>query len=206
MPGPDRFFSELLIAVIAFTSTNIDDLLLLCSLFIDSELRPGSVVIGQFVGMSLLVLMSVLAVHFMVSIPPTWIRLLGFIPLCLGILRLARTLETRSSKLAADLKEAEFVGIEQLRVARMNSGTALATLLTLANGGDNLSVYIPLFAVQRVFIPLYVAVFGVMTVIWCFFASLLTHQHLFRDKLKGYARVIVPWILIALGMKVLLLT
>jgi cadmium resistance protein CadD (predicted permease) len=206
MPSPDRFFSELLIAVVAFASTNIDDLLLLCSLFIDSELRPGSVVIGQFVGMSLLVLVSVLAAHFMVSIPQTWIRLLGFIPLCLGILRLARRWETRSSNLAADLKEAEFVGLEQLRVARMNSGTALATLLTVANGGDNLSVYIPLFAVQRVFVPLYVAVFGAMTVIWCFFASLLTNHHLFRDKLKGYARVIVPWILIALGMKVLLLT
>jgi cadmium resistance protein CadD (predicted permease) len=206
MPSPDRFFSELLIAVVAFASTNIDDLLLLCSLFIDSELRPASVVIGQFVGMSLLVLVSVLAAHFMVSIPPAWIRLLGFIPLCMGILRLARRWETRSSNLAADLKEAEFVGLEQLRVARMNSGTALATLLTVANGGDNLSVYIPLFAVQRVFVPLYVAVFGAMTVIWCFFASLLTNHHLFRGKLNGYARVIVPWILIALGMKVLLLT
>jgi cadmium resistance protein CadD (predicted permease) len=200
----DRFVSELLIAIIAFASTNVDDLLLLSSLFIDSDLRAGSVVVGQFIGMSLLVLISILAAHFMATIPPAWICLLGLFPLCLGILRLEKVPRKRSAKPAPDLKESEFVGIEQLRVPWMNSGAALATLLTLANGGDNLSVYIPLFAVQRAFVPLYVTVFGVMTVIWCFFAYLLTHHHLFRDKLKRYARIIVPWILIALGMKLLL--
>jgi cadmium resistance protein CadD (predicted permease) len=197
-----RFASELLIAVFAFTSTNIDDLLLLSSLFIDSELRAGSVVIGQFVGMSLLVLMSIFAAHLMVSIPPAWIRLLGLVPLCLGILRFVKILGRRLAKPVATLKESEFVGRAQLRISRVKSGTALATVLTLANGGDNLSVYVPLFAVQRAFVPLYVAVFGIMTVLWCFLAYLLTNHDLFRDKLKGCARILGPCILIAIGIKV----
>jgi cadmium resistance protein CadD (predicted permease) len=201
----DRFFSELLIAVVAFTSTNIDDLLLLTSLFIDSELRVGSVVIGQFAGMSLLVLISILAAHLMVSISPAWIRLLGLVPLCLGILRLVKLFGTRPAKRAAEVKEAEFLGRDQLRVSWMNSGAGLATVLTVANGGDNLSVYVPLFAVEWAFIPLYIAVFGVMTVIWCFLAYLLTNHNLFRDKLKGYASVLGPCILIAIGTKVLLI-
>jgi cadmium resistance protein CadD (predicted permease) len=200
----DPYLSELLVAIIAFASTNVDDLLLLSSLFIDSDLRAGSVVVGQFVGMSLLVLISILAAHFMVSIPVASIRMLGAFPLCLGILRLAKIFRTPRLKAATDPKETEFVGKEQVRVSWVKSEAALAALLTLANGGDNLSVYIPLFAVQRSFVPLYVTVFGVMTGIWCFFGYLLTNQRPFRDKLKRYAGMIVPWVLIALGLKVLL--
>jgi len=200
----DPYLSELLVAIIAFASTNVDDLLLLSSLFIDSDLRAGSVVVGQFVGMSLLVLISILAAHFMVSIPVASIRMLGAFPLCLGILRLAKIFRTPLLKAATDPKETEFVGKEQVRVSWVKSEAALAALLTLANGGDNLSVYIPLFAVQRSFVPLYVTVFGVMTGIWCFFGYLLTNQRPFRDQLKRYAGMIVPWVLIALGLKVLL--
>ena len=45
-----RFLSELLVAIIAFASTNIDDLLMLSSLFVASNFRTASVVIGQFIG------------------------------------------------------------------------------------------------------------------------------------------------------------
>jgi cadmium resistance protein CadD (predicted permease) len=197
------FLSELLTAIVAFASTNVDDLLLLSSLFMDSELRTGSVVSGQFVGMSLLVLISILAAHLMVSIPTGWIGLLGFIPLCLGVLRLKKLFRTRSLKPAAGPKESEFVGKEQIRVPWMHSEVALATLLTLANGGDNLSVYVPLFAVQREFVPLYVAVFGVMTAVWCLLGYFLTNNHIFHNQLRRYAGFAIPWILIGIGLKVL---
>ena len=199
-----RYLSELLVAIIAFASTNVDDLLLLSSLFIDANLRAGSVVAGQFVGMSLLVLISVLAAHFMVSIPLVSIRMLGAFPLCLGILRLAKITSSPLLKSAAEPNKTEFVGKEQVRVSWVKSEAALAALLTLANGGDNLSVYIPLFAVQRKFVPLYITVFAVMTGLWCFFGYCLTNQRPFRDKLKRYAGLIIPWVLIALGLKVLL--
>jgi cadmium resistance protein CadD (predicted permease) len=197
------FLSELLTAIVAFASTNVDDLLLLSSLFMDSELRTGSVVSGQFVGMSLLVLISILAAHLMVSIPTGWIGLLGFIPLCLGVLRLKKLFRTRSLKPAAGPKESEFVGKEQIRVPWMHSEVALATLLTLANGGDNLSVYVPLFAVQREFVPLYAAVFGVMTAVWCLLGYFLTNNHIFHNRLRRYAGFAIPWILIGIGLKVL---
>jgi cadmium resistance protein CadD (predicted permease) len=199
-----RFLPELLVAIIAFVSTNIDDLLLLSSLFIASNFRAASVVIGQFIGMSLLVLVSVLAAYFMVSMPLAWIGTLGLFPLCLGILRLAKGFKVPIAKSMLYLKEDEFFGKEYLRVPWMKSEWAPAALLTIANGGDNLSVYIPLFAVQHAFVPLYVTVFGVMTGIWCFFGYFLTNHRLFRDKLKRHAATIVPWVLILLGLKVLL--
>jgi cadmium resistance protein CadD (predicted permease) len=188
----------------AFASTNMDDLLLLSSLFIASNFRAASVVIGQFIGMSMLVLVSVLAAYFMVSIPLAWIGTLGLFPLGLGILRLAKGYKVPIAKSVLCPKKGEFFGNQRLRVPWMKSEWALAALLTVANGGDNLSVYIPLFAVQHTFIPLYVTVFGVMTGIWCFFGYLLTNHRLFRDKLNRHAARIVPWVLILLGLKVLL--
>jgi cadmium resistance protein CadD (predicted permease) len=199
-----RFLSELLVAIVAFASTNIDDLLLLSFLFIASNFRAASVVIGQFIGMSLLVLISVLAAYFMVSIPLAWIGALGLFPLCLGILRLAKGFKVPLAQSVLCLKEEEFFGKEQLRAPWMKSEWALAALLTVANGGDNLSVYIPLFAVQHTIVPLYIIVFAVMTAIWCFFGYFLTNHRLFRDKLKRHAATIVPWVLILLGLKVLL--
>ena len=101
----NRFLSELLVAIIAFASTNIDDLLLLSSLFIASNFRAASVVIGQFLGMSLLVLISVLLAYFMVSIPLAWIGTLGLFPLCLGVLRLAKGSNVQIVKSVPGLKE-----------------------------------------------------------------------------------------------------
>src|SRR6516162_11555543 len=116
-----RFLPELLVAIIAFLSTNIDDLLLLSSLFIASNFRAASVVIGQFVGMSLLVLISVLAAYFMVSMPLAWIGVLGLFPLCLGILRLAKGFKVPTAKSMLRPKEEEFFGKEYLRVPWMKS-------------------------------------------------------------------------------------
>ena len=60
-------FALPLVAVLAFASTNVDDLFLLASLFVDKEFRTMPVVAGQFLGMSLLVAFSVLAAFFAIS-------------------------------------------------------------------------------------------------------------------------------------------
>ena len=78
-----------------------------------------------------------------------------------------------------------------------------ARLLTMANGGDNLSVYIPLFSIQPAFIPLYALVFGVMTALWCLLGYYLTNHGPFENKVKRYGRFIIPFILIGIGLNVL---
>ncbi len=94
----DQLLSTVTIAVAAFTSTNIDDLFLLSSLFVDTEFRTLSVIIGHFLGILLLVLISILAALFTITIPRWWIGLLGFAPLFLGICRLWNLLNGRSEK------------------------------------------------------------------------------------------------------------
>src|SRR6266436_5292576 len=94
----DQLLSTLAIAIAAFASTNIDDLFLLSSLFVDSEFRALSVIVGQFLGMSVLVLISILAALFTITIPRSWIGLLGFAPLFLGTYRLWKLFDGRPAK------------------------------------------------------------------------------------------------------------
>jgi cadmium resistance protein CadD (predicted permease) len=199
----DQLLSTLAIAIAAFASTNIDDLLLLSSLFVDSEFRTVSVIVGQFLGMSVLVLISILAALFTIAIPRGWIGLLGFAPLFLGINRLWKLLNQRPEKSQTKSNSRDFVGREEVKFAWARSEVLLATLLTVANGGDNLSVYIPLFSVQRPSMPLYALVFAMMTALWCLFGYGLTSHRLWRNRLKRYGRFVVPFILIAIGLNVL---
>ena len=97
----------------------------------------------------------------------------------------------------------DFVGKERVRFAWARSEVLLTTLLTVANGGDNLSVYIPLFSVQRESMPLYALVFAMMTALWCLLGYHLTTHRIWRDRLKRYGRFVIPFILIAIGLNVL---
>jgi cadmium resistance protein CadD (predicted permease) len=192
-----------LIAVVAFASTNVDDLFLLASLFVDKEFRTMPVVAGQFLGMSLLVVFSVLAALFAISIQGDWIYWLGLAPLFLGIGRLRDLFQGNARPNSSDWNRLDYVGKEQLRSGWARSEIAFVTLLTIANGGDNLSVYIPLFSIHRTSIPLFVVIFGVMTAVWCLLGYCLTNHSLFGDRLKRYGRFIIPFILIGIGINVL---
>ena len=196
-------FSAPLVAVAAFVSTNVDDLFLLGSLFIDAEFRTISIVVGQFLGMSFLVAVSILAMLFTVTIPGEWIGFLGLAPLLLGIDRLRKLFSRRPDSSLTTGNRSDFVGKENFRFPWARSEVVLVTLLTVANGGDNLSVYIPLFSVHRTLVPLYALIFGVMTAIWCFLGYYLTSHRRFGTKVKRYGRFIIPFVLIGIGLNVL---
>jgi cadmium resistance protein CadD (predicted permease) len=196
-------FSAPLVALAAFVSTNVDDLFLLGSLFVDAEFRTISIVVGQFLGMSLLVAVSILATVYTVTIPGEWIGFLGLAPLLLGIDRLRKLFSRRPDSSRTTGNRSDFVGKENFRFGWARSEAVLVTLLTVANGGDNLSVYIPLFSVHRTLVPLYALIFGVMTALWCFLGYYLTSHRRFGTTVKRYGRFIIPFVLIGIGLNVL---
>jgi cadmium resistance protein CadD (predicted permease) len=199
----DQLQSTLAVAVAAFASTNIDDLLLLSSLFVDSEFRTLSVIAGHFLGMLLLVGVSILASLFTITISSGWVGLLGFAPLFLGMNRFWKLLNRSPQTNRTTSDDRDFVGKERVRFAWARSEVLLITLLTVANGGENLSVYIPLFTVQRASIPTYSLVFVVMTALWCLFGYYLARHSIGRDRLKRYGRFVIPFVLIAIGLNIL---
>jgi cadmium resistance protein CadD (predicted permease) len=56
--------------------------------FSDARLAPHAVVIGQFVGIGTLVLVSIIAARLALAVPEGWVALLGLAPLVLGVSKL----------------------------------------------------------------------------------------------------------------------
>jgi cadmium resistance protein CadD (predicted permease) len=199
----DTFLSALGIGVVVFASTNIDDLLLLSAFFAHPQLRTRNIVLGQFLGIGALIAASLIAALAALVIPAGWTALLGLVPLGLGVrglLMLRRNPGPRG--MAAD-EAPQLQAQEQRMEQRTHSQVLTVAGVTVANGGDNLGVYIPLFASATGMIPLYVAIFAAMTALWCLLGYLLVHNRLLGQQVRHYGRVVLPFVLLALGLHIL---
>ena len=73
--------------------------------------------------------------------------------------------------------------------------------MTVANGGDNISIYIPLFAGQNFAnLLIILAVFLGMVGVWCGIANLLSLQATIGYIFSRYGRTCAPFVLIGLGL------
>eukprot|EP01116_Phalansterium_solitarium_P014523 TRINITY_DN32230_c0_g1_i1.p1 TRINITY_DN32230_c0_g1~~TRINITY_DN32230_c0_g1_i1.p1 ORF type:complete len:321 (+),score=-19.61 TRINITY_DN32230_c0_g1_i1:161-1123(+) len=83
--------------------------------------------------------------------------------------------------------------------------TLKVTGATLGNGGDNVGIYIPLFAQTAGWeIAVTVGIFLIMLFIWCFAAYLLVSRPFVLKFFEKYGRYIVPFILIGLGLYIII--
>ncbi|MCI1553650.1 MAG: cadmium resistance transporter [Levilactobacillus sp.] len=130
-----RTLSFILTAVGIFFVTDTDDLVVLLLLWLAAAtpLQRRHVVVGQYLGISTLILVSWLVsrgiLHYNVGGLVHW---LGLVPLSLGIVGIARWWRNR--------------GVAQLPPTLTHPvSLPLVWSLTLGNGGDNLSIYIPYF-------------------------------------------------------------
>lgn len=184
----------MIVAVGAFVGTNIDDLLIDTLLFTEagSKKETRSVVVGKYIGVAALVTISILAAFGLRLIPQRFIRYLGLIPIGLGIKELAECFRTG--------QETEEEG--ERRSANLMCNTAL---ITIANGADNLGVYIPLFVQLAPWqLVTLVCVFAAMTGVWCFLGKKLSELSLLQRILRRYKQFIVPVVYILLGIYVLI--
>jgi len=190
----------LLTAIAAYIATSIDYFVILL-IFFSRERRMKSVfgfVIGHYLGMFILYGVSLLAAYGVRFIPESWIiGFLGLVPIGLG-LKVAFQKE----------KETD----EEERVEKIEEKTKLHTwalvfsalLLTVATGGDDLGVFIPLFASYHIVEILWtLLVFLFCIAILCFLSYRLSRFHLIREKLEKYERILVPIVFIAIGLFVL---
>lgn len=187
------------IAAVVYASTNFDDLLILAVFFADPRVRAGAVVAGRFIGLAALVIVSAAAALLALAVPAEWIALLGLVPLLLG-LRLLPALFRNDLDPEADAGHAGVKG--DVRRGYVAQAFSVAGV-TLANGGDNLGVYIPLFASTPDAIVTYVAVFSVMTLVWCALGYLVVNNPLIGSQIRRYGHVLLPVVLISLGLYIL---
>jgi cadmium resistance protein CadD (predicted permease) len=181
------------VAIVAFASTDIDDLVLLISFFADPTYRPVQVVAGQFAGICGLIALSLVGSLLALVIPTAYIGLIGFVPIAIGLRQLVRG--------AAD-EDDDGKG----RAARA-SRVATVMLVTLSNGSDNLSLYIPLFSIHSAGeIALFVAVFLAMTAVWCGAGYALVRNPLLSAPLQRWGHIALPYVMIGLGAYILVKT
>src|SRR4029079_15741907 len=76
------------VAAVVFATTNTDDLFLLAAFFSAPHLRARAVVLGQFLGITLLVVASAAAAWASVAVGAGYTALLGAAPLALGLRKL----------------------------------------------------------------------------------------------------------------------
>ena len=73
--------------------------------------------------------------------------------------------------------------------------------VTIANGADNIGVYIPLFTgfsvVQYI---IFFLVFAVMTALWCILGYKAASMTLLKNTINKYKKMIVPAVYILLGV------
>ena len=182
-----------------FVSTNIDDIFLLAAFFSDRKLTARSVVLGQCLGIAVLVAVSTVVAWLSMALPEGWSSLLGLVPLYLG-LKQVKSLWTAADESAED----DEIQLQEQQMARgLHSQMLGVAGVTIANGGDNLGVYIPMFANSLAAIPLFVAVFAVMTLLWCFLGHVLVNNQVFGHWIRRYGHKILPVVLILLGLDIL---
>jgi cadmium resistance protein CadD (predicted permease) len=182
------------LALVLFISTNIDDIFVLLSFFADPEFRPSQVVTGQFAGIIVLIALSMGGSLLALVVAPAYVGLLGIAPLMIGIMKLIRLRRNEEE----EEKQALPPGRGAARIASV-------ALVTLANGGDNIGVYVPVFAQRSPGeLALFALVFLLLTAVWCLIGySLVRHPRL-GAPIRRYAGPLTPFILIALGLYILI--
>ncbi|MEV0696125.1 cadmium resistance transporter [Streptomyces sp. NPDC050388] len=174
-------------AVGLFAVTNLDDLLLLSVLFAQGAKHRGStrrIVLGQYLGFA-----AILAAALSGTLlPAAVIAYLGLLPLALG-LRTARQ-TWRNHRDDAD-------------GAGQGAGPNLpeVVLLTVANGGDNLGAYAPVFATAGPgAVSAYAVVFLALLAVWCCAGRFLATRPTVAQAFGRWGDLLLPVVLIALGL------
>jgi cadmium resistance protein CadD (predicted permease) len=183
------WWADLITGVLVFTATNIDDVFLLLAFFGDRRYRTSAVVAGQYVGIAVLIGVSLIASLLSLIVRPEWLGLLGVIPIALGLRHWFNEEEDD----------------DEVPPAATGSTLLAVASITIANGGDNVGVYTPLFAsLQAVEIATICMVFAIMTGLWCGIAIRLLQHPSWGAPIRRYSARLLPWILIALGCWILI--
>lgn len=183
-------FAVVLTAALLFAATNADDIVVLTVLSISSRAsgqpRRWQIWAGQYAGFAVLIAASLAAAAGLTLVPLHWLWLLGLVPLGLGLGKLATAIRAHRSG-------------QQASPAAV-SGLTGVTGLTIVNGGDNLSAYIPVFRTSSaVEIAVIIAVFLAGVGLYCLASVRLSGHRAVIQAVQQWGQWIVPVVFILIG-------
>ncbi|BAY24753.1 cadmium resistance transporter [Calothrix sp. NIES-2100] len=189
--------------IAAFSATNIDDMLLLTLFFsqVNAKFRRWHIIAGQYLGFTALIVASLPGFFGGLMIPRPWIGLFGIVPIVIGIRSLLKQEEENSEVEGTEITQSH----HSLLTKFLNIQTYSVAAVTFANGTDNISIYVPLFASSSPESLLVIlTVFFMLVGCLCYAAYKLTHNRAIADLLASYGNHIMPFVLMGLGAFILL--
>jgi cadmium resistance protein CadD (predicted permease) len=170
-------------AAAMFAVTNVDDLVLLAVFFGQAAGRRGEL---KVLGVAAILAASVAWALGAGLLPDGAVRWLGVLPVLLGIRAAWQAWHQDDDEPAP---AAGLLGI---------------AMVCLANGGDNVGVYVPAFAATGpAGLVGYVVVFLVGVALWCVAGRFLATRPGVARVLARWGHVVLPVVLIALGVLIL---
>lgn len=184
-------------AVGLFAVTNVDGILILSLFFAQGAGHRGATartVVGQYLGFAAILTVSVIAACGSSLLPGSARRLLGVLPLALGLRAAWHVIREHRSRRTETSGAAE----------HGSPGTFEVAGVTFANGGDNVGAYVPVLAAAGTGVRMaYSAVFLVLVAVLCALGKLLATRPLFARTVGRWSHVLIPLVLMAIGLSLL---
>ncbi|MFJ4777875.1 cadmium resistance transporter [Streptomyces sp. NPDC088762] len=181
-----------------FAVTNIDDILILALFFAQGAGHHGStrrIVLGQYLGFAAILTVAVAAAFGATFLPESATPYLGLLPLALGLKAAWQAWKDHRGG-STDEEEAprQEGGPSPLEVAAV----------TFANGGDNIGVYVPVFATAGSGgMAVYAVVFLALVAVWCFAGRFFATRPVIARALARWGHILLPLVLITIGLLIL---
>jgi len=188
--------------VTAFCATNLDDIFILMLFFtqVNNQFRRQHIITGQYLGFTALVITSMTGFFGHFLLPRPWIGLLGLMPIIIGLSRLINPEEDQETP-GAEISTSNNSPLAGL----LSPQTYGVAAVTFANGGDNIGIYVPLFAnCSWQSLGIILGEFFAFVAVWCYLAYQLTRFEWLAANLTRYGNLLVPFVLIGLGIMILL--
>jgi cadmium resistance protein CadD (predicted permease) len=183
------------LAITLFVSTNVDDLFVLVGFFADRAFRRRDIIAGQYAGSAVLFALGLAGSLLSLVIPRAYLGFLGIFPILIGVRNLLALRHDRD-------RHEESPQLQ--RKAGSYGRMAGVALVTVANGGDNIGIYAPVFAVHTGYaIAVIGMVFVAMTALWCYLARWLVNHPKLGAPIRNNAHLVVPVVLIGLGFLIM---
>jgi cadmium resistance transport/sequestration family protein len=193
--------------VTAFAATNVDDIMVLTLFFarVNKVFRRRHIITGQYLGFLIILAASLPGFLGGLIVPKVWLGWLGLFPIAIGLRQLLQAQSDEIAIQAAPLPNPGESNWRSRLTSVLSPQTYQVAAVTLANGGDNIAIYVPLFA--RSSLPellIILATFGIMIALWCVIAHSLAKHPLLSQTLNRYGHRLVPFVLIGLGIFIFL--
>ncbi|GLY52773.1 cadmium resistance transporter [Lentzea sp. NBRC 102530] len=179
-------------AVGLFAVTNVDDIVILALFFAQGAgLRhtTRTIALGQYLGFAGILAAAVAAAFGATFLPDEAIPYLGLLPLVLGIKAAVQAWRHRNDP-------------DEEQTARGPTVLAVAAV-TFANGGDNIGVYVPVFATSSGDMAVYVVVFLLLVAVWVAMGRYFATRPAVARVLSRWGHVVLPVVLIGIGVLIL---